>query len=74
MTATTWSYIVYGAWFLTWVILEILGWKHKVPWLTLSETSWTLERRFTWLRLIILAGLCILTAHIVFGFPRGTPL
>ena len=73
----TWSYIVYGIWFLIWVVLELLGWKRKrtgVPWKTLSETGWALEKRFTWVRLLFFAGLCILTAHIVFGFPGGTPL
>lgn len=72
-----WSYVVYGLWFLAWVILEVLGWKRgktRVPWKTLSETSWALEKRFTFLRLAFLAGLVILAVHIVFGFPSQTPL
>lgn len=77
MTAEIWSYVVYGVWFAAWALLELLGWKRirtGVPWLTLSETAWSLERRFTWARIVIFAGLGILLVHIVFGFPSGTPL
>lgn len=73
----TWSYAVYGAWFLIWVVLEVAGWKRartRVPWVTLSETAWNLERTFTVARIVILAGLTVLAAHIVFGFPGSTPL
>jgi len=65
----TWSYLVYGLWFLAWVVLEALGLTGRVPWRTLSETAWSLERLSKFFRLIFLAGLTVLTAHIVWRFP-----
>jgi len=63
----TWSYLVYGAWFLAWVGLELLGFTRRrsgVPWVTLSETVWTLERKLPWLRVVFALGLGLLTVHI----------
>lgn len=71
---TGWSFAVWGLWFLAFVVLELLGLRKRSPWITLSETTWALEKRMTWIRLIILAGLAILVPHLVFGFPGNTPL
>ena len=63
----TWSYIVYGVWFAAWVILELLGVARRhsrVPWVTLSETAWSLDRHRRWLRVVFALGLGILSVHI----------
>lgn len=65
--AMTWSYAVYGAWFAAWATLELFGLARKrsrVPWLTLSETVWSLDRHRSWLRLVFAAGFGILTVHL----------
>lgn len=78
MTVETWSYLAYGLWFLIWVALEVTGYAHKssrVPWFTLSETAWALQKRFKGpARVILFAGLSILLVHICFGFPGAYPV
>jgi hypothetical protein len=73
MSVEIWSYLVYGLWFLLWVVLEFLGLQRKktgVPWFTLSETAWALQKRFGGpVRVTFLAGLVTLTVHIVAGWP-----
>jgi hypothetical protein len=69
----TGSYVTWGTWFGAFVVLELLGLFRRythVPWESLSRTIWALE---TWsaVQIIVLAGLTILTAHLVFQFPRG---
>ena len=74
MSTEVWSYVIYGIWFLAWVVLELLGLERartKVPWWTLSETGWSLERRHSAFKLLFYAGLSILTVHIAFGFPNN---
>ena len=66
----TWSYAIWGGWFAAFVVLEFLGLFRVVPWVTLSETAWAVEGLSTWLKILFLAGLTVLTAHIVFHFPN----
>jgi hypothetical protein len=63
------SYIVWGSWFLAFVVLELLGVFHAVPWKSLSQTAWTLESLSGWVKIIVLAGLVVLTVHIVAHWP-----
>ena len=67
----TWSYAIWGAWFALFVILEFLGLFRVFPWVTLSETAWSLEHVSSWIKILFLSGLTVLTAHIVFGFPSS---
>lgn len=63
------SYLVWGIWFLAFVVLELLGRFAGVPWRTLSDTAWSIEQ-WSWVaKLIIFSGLCILLVHIVFRWP-----
>ena len=64
----TWD-VVWAAWFAAFVVLELLAVAGVVPWQTLSSTVWAIERLSAWAKIVILAGLCVLTAHIVWGFP-----
>ena len=64
------SFVVWGLWFALFVVLEFLGLFRVVPWVTLSETVWSLESLSSWIKILFLSGLCVLTAHIVWGFPK----
>jgi hypothetical protein len=71
----TWGCLVYGPWFVLWLVLELTSiyWK-SCPWPTLSRTVWHLEDRWDWTQIVFLAGLVVLLVHIVFKFPgRGGP-
>jgi hypothetical protein len=63
------SYIAWSSWFLAFVVLEFLGYFRVVPWVTLSETVWKLESVADLFKIIFLAGLVVLTVHIVFRWP-----
>lgn len=63
------SYLVWGIWFLLFVVLELLGRFAHVPWRTLSDTAWSIEAWSWEAKLIIFSGLCILLVHIVFRWP-----
>ena len=65
---TLWD-LVWAAWFLTFVVLELLAVAHVAPWQTLSGTAWGIEKLSDTAKIITLAGLTVLTAHIVFHFP-----
>lgn len=63
------SLIVWGLWFLLFLVLEFLGLFHVTPWNSLSDTAWDLENVSDWIKVLFLAGLIILTVHIVFRWP-----
>lgn len=67
----TLSYLVWGAWFALFAVLELTAaiWK-SCPWRTLSSTAWSLEGLASWVPIIFLAGLVVLTVHIVFRWPK----
>lgn len=64
------SYLVWGIWFALFVILEFLGLFRVVPWVTLSETAWSLEALSGLVKILFLSGLTVLTVHIVFNWPN----
>jgi hypothetical protein len=74
VTKWGWSYLVWGAWALLFLVLEIPGNWRWVPWVTLSETSQRLEDLSTPVRIGAFALLIMLVAHIVFrgGFLRAS--
>lgn len=66
----TWGYIIWGAWFALFAVPEVLAmFGTLVPWPTLSTTSWNLQKVSSWFSILILAGLTVLTIHIVFHWP-----
>ena len=69
--ARGWSFLVWGLWFCAFVVLELLALRKRSPWITLSETGWSLERFSPWIRIVVFAGLAILLVHIVWGFPSN---
>lgn len=63
------SYVVWGAWFGAFVVLELLGRFGHVPWRTLSDAAWSLEAWSWEIKLVIFSGLAILLVHIAFRWP-----
>ena len=62
----TWSYSIWGSWFLAFVVLELLAAFKVVPWRTLSSTVWDLIQRTNGIGAIaIVAGLAVLLVHLV---------
>jgi hypothetical protein len=66
----TWSFVVWGAWVLLFLIFEGLGLLAQVPWRSLSATAWDLEAVSGWIKVLVLAGFVVLTIHIVFEWPK----
>lgn len=69
-----WSYVAWGLWAAIFLVLEGLGLLHKrgsIPWTTLSTFTRGLEKSHSIIRVLILAGLSVLTWHIV--SPAGFP-
>jgi hypothetical protein len=69
-----WSYAVWGAWALLFLLLEIPGQLRWVPWVTLSETSERIQDLLPLTKIFFFALLVMLVAHIVFrgGFVRAS--
>lgn len=73
MSTETWGYTIWSIWFGLFAVPELLAAFGKlVPWPTLSTTAWNLQRHSSWFSILFLAGLAVLTAHIVFHFPGGS--
>lgn len=66
MTRWVWSYAVWAAWIILFLLLELPGNFRVVPWVTLSETSWHAEHTYPVVRALLEAFLIGLTIHIVF--------
>lgn len=64
-----WGALVYGLWFLLWLVLELVGLRRNTPWPTLSDEAWWAQRKFKLVRIILPLGLAILTIHIAAGWP-----
>lgn len=60
--------LVWGAWFLLFVALELAG-VAGAPWGTLSSEAWRLESLSDVVRIVVAAGLFVLTLHIVARWP-----
>lgn len=66
MTRWVWSYGVWVAWLVLFLLLELPGEFRWTPWVTLSETSWHAEHTYPAVRILLDAFLVGLTLHIVF--------
>lgn len=60
-----WSYALWGTWLAAFAAAELPATREKVPWSTLSTTSWDLQERYPWTSIFIQGGLSILQVHIV---------
>jgi hypothetical protein len=73
MSKETWGYVIWGAWFCLFVVPEVLATiGYLVPWPTLSTTAWNVQRHSSWFSILFLAGMTVLTVHVVFHWP-GDP-
>lgn len=61
--------LVWAVWFAAFVVLELLAVFNVVPWQTLSSTAWGIEKLSDIAKIVILAGLVVLTVHIVAHWP-----
>jgi hypothetical protein len=71
MKSLPWSLAVWGVWLAYFLVVELAAvfLKGRVPWFTLSRTTWTLEDKWAPLSFLILFGLAVLMVHIFAGGP-----
>lgn len=60
------SDIVWAAWLLLFLVLELSAFFRLVPWVTLSETSWLNEKQYPILKTVLFGFLVGLAVHIRF--------
>jgi uncharacterized membrane protein len=62
------SYIVWAVWFALFATLELISvfWA-GCPWRTLSRTVWNLQQNHEWLTVPLIAGLAVLSVHLIRG-------
>ncbi len=60
-----WSLGVWAGWLAAFGVLELLALTHRVPWRTLSETTWSLESLAGWVPWVVLFALAALLVHLV---------
>ena len=70
MSKFEWSLLVWAGWLLLFLALELPALFNKVPWESLSSTSWTLEDDWHPLQFVFMFGLAVLLVHIVAKWPR----
>lgn len=64
-----WWDVVWAVWFALFLGLELPAAVGVTPWRTLSSTAWALEGTASAVKIVFLAGLVVLTVHIVFRWP-----
>lgn len=69
MSRFDWSLVVWGAWLLLFLGLELSAVFGLSPWQTLSSTAWRAETLVRLLRWVFLVGLAVLMVHIVARWP-----
>lgn len=69
MSRLTTSDLVWAAWLLLFLVLELTAVFNFTPWDTLSQTSWLNEMRYPWLKPILVGFLIGLVIHI--GYQTG---
>ena len=60
------SDLVWAAWLLLFLVLELSAFFRLVPWFTLSETSWLNEKQYPILKTVLFGFLVGLAVHIRF--------
>lgn len=65
MSAYQWGLLVWGGWFFSFVVLELLAVFDKTPWNTLSWTAWQIQAHTPGATVAMAAGLFVLLLHIV---------
>ena len=60
------SDLVWAAWLLLFLVLELSAFFRLVPWVTLSETSWLNEKQYPILKTVLFGFLVGLAVHIRF--------
>ena len=60
------SDLVWAAWLLFFLVLELSAFFRLVPWVTLSETSWLNEKQYPILKTVLFGFLVGLAVHIRF--------
>jgi hypothetical protein len=63
------SYLVWGAWGAVFLCLELAALRQRSRWYTLSTTSYQLQDHTLVAKLVLDAGLTLLTKHIVDRWP-----
>ena len=61
------SDLVWAAWLLLFLVLELSAFFRLVPWVTLSETSWLNEKQYPILKTVLFGFLIGLAVHIRFS-------
>lgn len=69
MSRFDWDIAIWGAWFLLFLVFELSAVFLNTPWTTLSTFSWKLESLSDVAKVVFLAGLVVLTVHIVAHWP-----
>lgn len=73
MGTLLWSSLIYGVIGVVWLTVELTGLARRrglpVPWFTLSETVWALEKRLPVLRALIALGGLDVIVHLVAHTP-----
>ncbi len=57
--------MIWGAWFLLFVLCELPAVANVTPWPSLSATVWGLQQRWDWTTIPIIGGLAILAVHLI---------
>lgn len=61
------STAVWLGWLALFGILELLAIFHKVPWTSMSEWTWSLERAWAVLPWLVIVALALLMVHLSTG-------
>lgn len=64
MSRWAWCYLIWAAWLVAFLGLELTGFWRLVPWITLSETSWHIEETYPYAYMAFAGFLIGLTVHI----------
>lgn len=72
MTPFQISLVVWCAWGLAFLILEVAAWQDWVPWNTLSWTVWQIFARNLWIAIFGIGLMFSLLLHFAFRWPRSS--
>lgn len=61
------SSLVWVGWLAAFGVLELLAIAHRVPWTSMSEWTWSLERHWAPLPWLVIVALALLMVHLATG-------